>query len=187
MNKTFAPQWLRGADLRALLDALAMTPAQAAKFLQVTERSVFRWLADDCCPWPVLALLWHESPAGRHECALDLGNEVQVLRGLAGALQAQLAAQAAQLARLLAISDSGAANDALGAVAVAGGLAVFLEGGFQVVKPNLAYGQVDPDGDVDGDGWREGLGDGDQVGVHLEKAPTALSSAMPQTAPVMAR
>jgi hypothetical protein len=109
--KTYAPKGLHGAMLRDLLAELACTPAQAAKFLRVTERSVFRWLADDSAPFAVLAALWHETPTGRHTVHFDVGNEVAVYRGLAAARGDALAAESARLARLVAISDTGAAND----------------------------------------------------------------------------
>lgn len=110
MLKTYAPR-LSGADLRALLDDLQATPAEVAKFLQVTERSVWRWLSEGSAPFPVLAALWHETPAGRHVCALDVGNEATIYKGLAGAHEKAHAAAVDTLARLLAIGDFGAAND----------------------------------------------------------------------------
>jgi hypothetical protein len=110
MLKTYAPR-LTGADLRPLLDELNATPAEVAKFLQVTERSVWRWLSEGSAPFPVLAALWHETPTGRHVVALDVGNEVAVYRGLAGAHEKAHAAAVDTLARLLAIGDFGAAND----------------------------------------------------------------------------
>lgn len=126
--KTFAPRSLRGSDLRGLLLDLSMTPAAAAKFLQVTERSVFRWLADDSAPFAVLGLLWHESAPGRHTVALDLGNELNIQRGLSGALSDKSDKQARQIARLLSISDTGAANDPL----IAGPLPL---AGHQAINP----------------------------------------------------
>ena len=111
--KTYAPKGLHGAQLRAILDDLQATPPEVAKFLKVTERSVWRWLADDSAPFPVLAALWHETPAGRHATALDVGNELAVHRGLAAANGQALAQESARLARLVAISDTGAANDPL--------------------------------------------------------------------------
>ncbi len=110
MLKTYAPR-LTGPDLRALLDDLQATPAEVAKFLQVTERSVFRWLAEGSAPFAVLAALWHETPAGRHVCALDVGNEVLIYRGLAQAHESACNTKTLQLERLLAIGDFGAAND----------------------------------------------------------------------------
>lgn len=111
--KTYAPKGLHGAQLRAILEALQATPAQVSKFLQVTERSVWRWLADDSAPFPVLAALWHETPAGRHATALDVGNELAIHRGMAVAQGQALAVESARLARLVAIADTGAANDPL--------------------------------------------------------------------------
>lgn len=110
MLKTYAPR-LTGADLRPLLDDLHATPAEVAKFLQVTERSVWRWLSEGSAPFPVLAALWHETPTGRHVSALDVGNELVLHRGLAQAHEKAHAAAVDTLARLLAIGDFGAAND----------------------------------------------------------------------------
>ena len=109
--KTYAPAGLHGAALRGLLVDLGATPAQVAKFLRVTERSVWRWLADGSAPFSVLAALWHETPAGRHATALDVGNELVIVAGLARSAGDALALESARLARLLAISDTGAAND----------------------------------------------------------------------------
>lgn len=109
--KTYAPRSLRGRDLETLLSELQATPGQVAKILQVSERSVFRWLADGSAPYAVLAALWHETPTGRHVTALDVGNELAITHALAHAQAARVDAGAAQLRRLLAISDTGAAND----------------------------------------------------------------------------
>lgn len=111
--KTYAPKSLRGSDLRDLLDQLVATPAQVAKFLDVTERSVWRWLADGTAPRAVLYALWHETPHGREVSALDVGNELVITRRMARGAQDAQAVQVAQLSRVLAISDTGAANDAL--------------------------------------------------------------------------
>lgn len=111
--KTYAPKGLRGSDLRGLITDLGATPLAVAKFLQVTERSIWRWLAEETAPWPVLALLWHETPHGRHVAALDVGNELVIVKGLARSLTDQATQQAAQLCRVLAISNTGAANDPL--------------------------------------------------------------------------
>lgn len=87
------------------------TPLEISKFLQVTERSVWRWLKDDSAPYAVLAALWHETPAGRHTTAVDVGNELVIHRGLARATAAALEKETARLGRLCAISDTGAANE----------------------------------------------------------------------------
>lgn len=111
--KTYAPRGLHGAMLRDLMVDLQATPAEVAKHLHVTERSVWRWLADDSAPYAVLAALWHETPKGRETGALDVGNELVLHRGLARSAGDALANESARLARLVAISDTGAANDPL--------------------------------------------------------------------------
>lgn len=113
MLKTYAPRHLHGADLRCLLDELQATPADVAKFLRVTERSVWRWLADGSAPYAALAALWHETPTGRHVTHLDVGNEVVIYSGLAQAREKETEAARAALARLAAIGDFGCANDPL--------------------------------------------------------------------------
>jgi hypothetical protein len=109
--KTYAPKHLTGSMLRELLDLHHATPAQAAKYLRVTERSVWRWLSDGSAPYAVLAALWLESPRGREVAALDVGNELVIVRGSARIAKDAQAVQSAQLARVLAISETGAAND----------------------------------------------------------------------------
>lgn len=111
--KTYAPQALRGEDLRGLLDDLHASPLQVSKFLKVTERSVWRWLADGTAPFAVLAALWHETPRGRESAACDVGNELVLQRTLARSGLAALDVETRRLARVLAISDTGAANDPL--------------------------------------------------------------------------
>ena len=111
--KTYAPKGLHGAMLRDLLADLACTPAQAAKFLRVTDRSVFRWLSDDSAPFAVLAALWHETPHGRHTTALDVGNELAIHQGLARSNAQALAVETKRLAYVVRIGDFGCANDPL--------------------------------------------------------------------------
>ena len=111
--KTYAPKGLHGAMLRDLLADLACTPAQAAKFLRVTERSVFRWRSDDSAPFAVLAALWHETPHGRHTTALDVGNELAIHQGLARSNAQALAVETKRLAYVVRIGDFGCANDPL--------------------------------------------------------------------------
>lgn len=110
--KTYAPKCLHGAMLRGLLDDLQATPAQAARYLHVTERSVWRWLADDSAPFAALAALWFETDAGRRVVAVDVGNALTIERGLSNAQALRSDDLAARLARLASIADTGAANDA---------------------------------------------------------------------------
>lgn len=111
--KTYAPKSLHGEQLRELLTDLHATPLEVCKFLKVGERTFRRWLADDSCPWPILALLWHETPAGREAAHLDTGNALNLALGLSRSTGEALAKESARLARVLAISDTGAANDPL--------------------------------------------------------------------------
>lgn len=109
--KTYAPKGLNGADLRGLLGDLVATPAQVAKFLRVTERSVWRWLADDSAPFAVLAALWHETARGREVTSCDVGNELVLTRAGQRISQQGEALAVVRLARVLAISDTGSSND----------------------------------------------------------------------------
>ena len=109
--KTYAPKELRGEDLRGLLDDLHVSPLQIAKYLKVTERSVWRWLSDNSAPFAVLAALWHETPRGRETAACDVGNELVIQRVLARSGADALAVETRRLSRVLSISDTGAAND----------------------------------------------------------------------------
>ena len=109
--KTYAPRCLRGPMLRELLRDAFATPQDVAKFLQVAERSVWRWLANDSAPYAALAALWHETPAGRYSAALDVANELRFVRAERDALKAAHSLTLQRLARLAAISDHGAAND----------------------------------------------------------------------------
>ncbi len=111
--KTYAPKTLSGADLRGLLDDLFASPLQISKFLRVTERSVWRWLADGSAPYAVLAALWHETAHGRDVTACDVGNELVLRRAGERIAKEYLSRSVGQLARVLAISDTGAANDPL--------------------------------------------------------------------------
>lgn len=111
--KTYAPKSLWGGDLRAIIAELHATPQDVCKYLRVNERTLRRWLAEDSAPFAVLAALWHETPRGREAAQLDTGNALVIERGLARANGSALAAESARLARLLAICDTGAANDPL--------------------------------------------------------------------------
>ena len=111
--KTYAPKHLHGEQLAEIMADLPATPAQVAKFLRVSERTVWRWLADKSAPYPVLAALWHETPHGRHVTAVDVGNELAIERGLANSLADAHARANVMLSKVLRIADTGAANDPL--------------------------------------------------------------------------
>lgn len=143
--KTYAPKDLRGEDLRGLLDDLHVSPLQVAKFLKVTERSVWRWLADGSAPFAALAALWHETPRGREVSACDVGNELVIQRVLARSGKDALALETRRLSRVLAISDTGAANDPL----MSGPASQF--GGVLPLRldPFAQHGQLSDDGGGD--------------------------------------
>ena len=98
--KTYTPRGLAGDDLRRLLADLGWLPVDAARYLQVTERSVWRWLADGSAPFAVVALLWHVSPDGVHTVGLDHGNGVMYERGYVRSMEATTARLQAQCHRL---------------------------------------------------------------------------------------
>ena len=115
--KTYAPRSLRGQDLRGLLDDLQASVSDVAQFLDVSERTVWRWLRDENAPYAVLAALWHETPQGRYVTALDVGNELALARG-AARLEAERADRLqAKLETLMRLAQghgwTGSANDAV--------------------------------------------------------------------------
>jgi len=113
MLKTFAPKNLHGAQLGALMEHLQATPADVAKHLHVSERSVFRWIRDDSAPYAALAALWHETPLGRENSSLDVGNALAIQRQLTRANESRALDAETRLSRLIAIADTGASNDAM--------------------------------------------------------------------------
>lgn len=113
MRLFYAPRGLHPGMLRELLDDMGTTPAEIAKFLKVTERSVWRWLAEGSAPMAVIIALWHESPRGHYNQETDVGNHNNILRGLAQAHQDAHAKESARLVRVLSIGEFGSANDPL--------------------------------------------------------------------------
>jgi transcriptional regulator with XRE-family HTH domain len=111
--KTFAPKDLHGAQLRLLMESAGLSALETSKFLKVTERSIWRWLADDSAPFAVLATLWHESHFGRETVHRHVTQGMAIERGLSNALRRLVDEEKARMGRLLAISDTGAANDPL--------------------------------------------------------------------------
>ncbi len=95
--KAFAPKWI---DLSETLADLGAKPADVAKYLGVTERSVWRWMADGTAPRAVLVALWHITPAGQQAVALDHGNGAMYERGYVRSMEATTARLQMQLHRL---------------------------------------------------------------------------------------
>lgn len=109
MIRTLAPRGLQLRDVMADLPP-GTTPADVARFLDVSERTVWRWLSQDDCPRAALLALWFCTRAGQHEISNHVGNEARLLHGMLRS--AQDAAQVAQkrLAQVLTLADVGSAN-----------------------------------------------------------------------------
>ena len=95
--KTLAPKWL---DLAEMMADTGMKPADLAKYLDVTERSVWRWMAEDTAPRAALLALWHVTPEGIQAVALDHGNGAMYERGYVLSMEATTARLQAQNHRL---------------------------------------------------------------------------------------
>ncbi len=97
--------------LSTMLGALSATPDDAAAALGVSPRSVYRWLAADCAPRPVGLALWWLTPWGWSMLDSEVGHRMATAAAIADALRAELTAERAQCARLLAMGyGSGSAN-----------------------------------------------------------------------------
>lgn len=96
--------------LRTIIDDLdSARPADVARYLGVSERSVWGWLAAEQCPRPAhLALFW-VSRWGASIIAAESANEVRWHAGHAAALQRENATLRAQVAYLDGL-QTGAAN-----------------------------------------------------------------------------
>lgn len=93
----FAPKYL---ELRDVMADMGATPASVAKYLQVTERSVWRWLADGSAPRAALLALWHVTPEGQQVIGVHHGNGVMYDRGRVRALEVELARHQLLVSRL---------------------------------------------------------------------------------------
>ena len=62
-------------------------PAQLARALGVTERTVYRWLADDHAPFPTMLALFWITQWGAQWLDVDLFNRANTYQALAEALQ----------------------------------------------------------------------------------------------------
>lgn len=97
--------------LAAILDDLGNPrPEAIGRALGVTPRTVRRWIADDQAPRPaVLALFW-VTRWGLGTVDAEATNAARLYAAQAGALQRQADGLRAELARVLALADTGAAN-----------------------------------------------------------------------------
>lgn len=98
-------------SLSAMLDDLANPPARAvARALGVTERTLRRWRADDQAPRAVMLALYWLTRWGQSEAHTEAHNAAVLHAGYARALRDEVARLSAELARVLALRDCGAAN-----------------------------------------------------------------------------
>jgi len=72
------PRNLSGAHLPELIDGAGGLRA-ALHLLDVTDRTMRRWLAAGDAPVAVLRLLWYASPLARHEAARDVAFELGII------------------------------------------------------------------------------------------------------------
>lgn len=93
-----------------LVDDLPATPAQVARHLGVSVRTMQRWLAANQAPRAVMLALFFESRWGRSAVNVHAENGARVAYGLAGSLERENAMLRARIARLELLGDYGAAN-----------------------------------------------------------------------------
>lgn len=97
--------------LGLLIESLGQPlPRTVADALGVAERTVFHWIAKGAAPRPAALALFWASPYGRALIDADREHLVDNLRGLSDALKAENTALRAQIGRVLALNDHGAAN-----------------------------------------------------------------------------
>lgn len=101
-------------QLADLLADIGNPQARAlALALGVSERTAYRWLADpDSAPRMVLAALFWLTSWGRQTVHCAAHNDAVLYASQARALTQELDATRADLARVLALASTGAANDA---------------------------------------------------------------------------
>jgi hypothetical protein len=79
------PRCLTGADLPTLIAQLG-GPAHTCRLLDVSERTLRRWVADGSCPLGYARLAWYAS-YGRDAADLDATNELRLQQARIDALQ----------------------------------------------------------------------------------------------------
>jgi hypothetical protein len=87
------------------------SPRQIAKALDVTERTVKRWLQADQAPRTVMCSLFWLTRWGQHAVHCEAHNDAVMQAGMARNLRDQIERLQQQLAHLGRIADFGAAND----------------------------------------------------------------------------
>lgn len=107
-----APKNIYGPDVFKIFVHELGGPKRVSKMLDVTERTVWRWLAEDSVPkMAVLALYW-ESRYGRSLIDTDHHTEMVLLRGHIQILEQQFV-RATHVINGLKMLSYGTANDPL--------------------------------------------------------------------------
>lgn len=106
-----APPPARMPAFSFLVGDMPGTPAQVARFLGVSHRTLQRWSAAGHAPRAVMLALYWESRWGRSAMDAGLVNDARVYAGLAGALERENATLRARIARLERLGGFGSAND----------------------------------------------------------------------------
>lgn len=96
-----------------LLDDLPATPAQVARHLGVSLRTLARWRAADQAPRAVMLALFFESRWGASAVNAHAVNDARIAYGLAGSLERENATLRARIARLDRLGGFGSANGPL--------------------------------------------------------------------------
>lgn len=97
--------------LSVLLDDLGHPPAEAlGRALGVTPRTVRRWIADDQAPRPAALALFWVTRWGLAAAHAEAHNAATMHAAHARCLQTEVDRLRAELARVLALADTGAAN-----------------------------------------------------------------------------
>lgn len=107
--QTFAPRQL--PPLSALREQLGNPPvSELAAHLGVAVRTVWAWLASDCAPRAALLALFYETHWGAERINCHAINEAAAYRSLVDCLQLEVKETRAELGRVLALAETGAAN-----------------------------------------------------------------------------
>lgn len=94
-----------------LADIGQPTPAALAKALKVSPATARKWISQDSAPLPVLLSLFWLTRWGRSIVDADAVNQASMNASLATALQTERDQARAQLAHVLGLANTGAAND----------------------------------------------------------------------------
>ena len=96
--------------LSLMLPALGADHASIARALAVSERTVYRWAADDLAPRAAALALFWVTPWGWSQVISEAGQRIQTAEALAQARAEDCRMLAARIARLERLGDFGSIN-----------------------------------------------------------------------------